>query len=160
MKRLIFLSAAVLIFAACTSTNEKSADSADRSDEANLQNEGVSETAERTLCYQKLTGTAMQDTTSLKLIIEGEKVSGDFGHYPKGKDKRVGKIIGSYDGELIKGVWIYMQEGINDTLQVEFKLDGNNLVQKNYTIDPKTGREVFSEASAFNIEFSRISCKE
>ena len=160
MKRFNFLFAAVLGFAACTSTTDKSADSADTSDDVNLQNEGVSGNSVTTLCFQKLAGTANQDTTSLKLNIEGEKVTGDFGHYPKEKDKRVGKIIATKDDELIRGVWIYMQEGMKDTLQVEFKLEGDKMVQKNYTINPKTGREVFSEASAFNIEFERVSCKD
>lgn len=52
-----------------------------------------------------------------------------------------------------------MQEGLSDTLQVEFKLFEDKLVQKNYTIDAKTGEEVFSEASVFNIEFDKIECK-
>ena len=72
----------------------------------------------------------------------------------------MGTIQATKNGELIKGVWIYMQEGINDTLEVEFKLSGDKLVQKNYSIDSKTGREVFSEGSVFNIEFNKVNCPE
>jgi hypothetical protein len=112
------------------------------------------------MCFQKLAGTSNQDTTSLKLIIEGDNVNGNFAHYPKEKDRRVGTIKATKSGDLIKGTWIFMQEGVNDTLQVEFKLDGERLTQKNYTVDPKTGREVFSEGSVFNIEFDNIPCKD
>ncbi len=160
MKRLNILFAATLSITACTSTIEKSGDTTNTPDTVNLPNTGASDSVRKTLCFQRLSGTANQDTTSLKLFLEGAKVTGDFGHYPAEKDKRMGKIIASQNGELIKGIWIYMQEGINDTLPVEFKIDGDNLVQKNYTINSKTGREVFSEASAFNIEFDRISCKD
>ncbi len=150
---------AAVSFAACTSQPEKSTNTEDstvavNTDVADTENQGS-----QMICFRKLSGTSNQDTTSLTLLMEGNKVTGDFGHYPKEKDKRVGRINATKDGTLIKGNWIYMQEGMNDTLEVEFKLDGNKLVQKNYTIDPKTGREVFSEASVFNIEFEKVDCK-
>lgn len=84
----------------------------------------------KVICFQKLEGTEGQDTTFLKLIIEEEQVSGEYTHYPHEKDRRVGTITATKKDELIKGLWIYMQEGINDTLQVEFKLSGDKLVQK------------------------------
>ncbi len=159
MKRLIILFAAALSIVACTSTPDKTG--SNMSDTTVVTNTAgpAEQPLNQTLCFQKLAGTANQDTTSLKLIVEGDKVTGDFGHYPKEKDRRVGTISAIKDGELIKGQWIYMQEGMNDTLQVEFKLNGDRLVQKNYTVDPRTGREVFSESSVFNIEFDRIDCK-
>jgi hypothetical protein len=156
MKRLIILFLAASSFAACTTQPDKIADS---SDTASRPDEEVNDQIVKTMCFQKLAGTA-NHTTSIKLIVKGDQVSGDFGHYPKEKDRRVGKITAINDGKLIKGVWVYMQEGISDTLQIEFKLVGEKLVQKNYTVDAKTGREVFSEASVFNIEFDKVSCKD
>ena len=157
MKRLIILFLAASSFAACTTQPDKIADS---SDTASRPDEKVNDQIVKTMCFQKLAGTANQDTTSIKLIVKGDQVSGDFGHYPKEKDRRVGKITAINDGGLIKGVWIYMQEGVSDTLQIEFKLAGEKLVQKNYTVDSKTGREVFSEASVFNIAFDKVPCKD
>lgn len=155
MKRIVIFSAAILSLAACTSQPEKTAEGDNIVSSQGRDNAPAGDT----ICFQKLSGTANQDTTSLSLFIEGDKVSGDFAHYPMEKDSRVGKIAATRDGELIKGSWVYMQEGINDTLQVEFKMEGDKLVQKNYTVDPKTGREVFSDASVFNIQFERILCK-
>lgn len=159
MKRLMILFAATLSMAACTSQPGKTTDLADTTIADNTAVDEGDEPVLQTMCFQKLAGTSNQDTTSLKLIVDGNKVSGDFGHYPKEKDRRVGKINATKDGELIKGTWVYMQEGMKDTLQVEFKLNGNKLIQKNYTINSKTGREVFSEASVFNIEFDKVDCK-
>lgn len=150
--------AATLSIAACTSTPDKTTDIADTTaaDSISVDNENA---AAQTLCFQKLDGTSDQDTTLIKLVLDGDKVTGDLEHYPNEKDRRAGKINATRDGGLIKGTWIYMQEGVNDTLQVEFKLSGDKLVQKNYTVDPKTGREVFSEGSVFNLEFDKINCK-
>lgn len=159
MKRLMILFAATISFAACTSQPDKSTDVADTTVAASTSVHDNETAVSQTLCFQKLAGTSNQDTTSLKLFMDGNKVTGNFGHYPKEKDRRVGKINATREGELIKGTWIYMQEGMNDTLQVEFKLNGDKLIQKNYTIDPKTGREIFSEASVFNIEFDKVDCK-
>lgn len=158
MKRLMIL-IAVVSFAACTSQPEKTTETADSKVAPNTGPDGNYKQVSQTACFRKLSGTSNQDTTSLKLIVDGDKVTGDFGHYPKDKDKRVGKINAIKEGELIKGTWIYMQEGKNDTLPVEFKYDGNKLIQKNYTVDAKTGREVFSEGSVFNIEFEKVNCK-
>ncbi|SKB91242.1 putative periplasmic lipoprotein [Daejeonella lutea] len=159
MKRLMILFAGTLSMAACTSQPEKTTESSDTTVNVNTDVKVTEEPMVETLCFQKLAGTANQDTTSLKLTLDGDNVTGDFGHYPKEKDRRVGRINATRDGDLIKGTWVYMQEGTNDTLQVEFKLSGDKLVQKNYTIDPKTGREVFSDASVFNIEFDKVDCK-
>ena len=155
MKRFVIFSAAILSFAACTSQPGKNEEG---STTGKIRGGGQAPAVE-TICFQKLAGTANQDTTSLSLIIDGDKVSGDLAHYPMEKDSRVGKINATKNGELIKGVWVYMQEGITDTLKVEFKMEGVKLVQKNYTIDSKTGREIFSDASVFNIEFERVPCK-
>src|SRR5688572_12230650 len=112
MKQLIILFAAVMSMAACTSTPDKTSGTTDTAAAANTVNNG-DDPINQTICFQKLAGTANEDTTSLKLIIDGDKVTGDFGHYPKEKDRRVGTINAIKDGELIKGTWVYMQEGMN-----------------------------------------------
>jgi hypothetical protein len=158
MKRLMILFAATLSMAACTSKPDKSGAETSDTTVAATTDVATTEPVSQTVCFQKLDGTANQDTTRLKLNIDGSNVSGEFGSYPKEKDRRVGKITATKDGELIKGVWVYMQEGMNDTLQVEFKLDGDKLVQKSYSVDSKTGREVITSASVFDREFMKVDC--
>lgn len=101
-----------------------------------------------------------QDTAFIRLMVEGERVSGDFSNIPYQKDSRIGTIEARKEGELIKGQWAYMQEGMNDTLEVEFRLVGNKLIQKNYTVDSRTGREILSDRSEFNIEFTKADCRQ
>ncbi|MEJ7780084.1 MAG: hypothetical protein WKF68_10885 [Daejeonella sp.] len=158
MKRLLILFAISVGLGACTTTPENNTGGSSDSLTENAADDDPSEPSMQTLCFQKLGGTSNQDTTSLSLTINGEEVSGDFAHYPYQKDSRVGTISAVKKNDLIKGIWIYMQEGMNDTLAVEFRLSGDKLVQKNYTVDPKTGREVFSDGSVFNIEFRKVNC--
>ena len=160
MKRFLILFTLSAGLAACTTAPENTPGNTRDSMIEDAAGNVSADPTKQTICFQKLAGTSNQDTTSLKLIIDGEEVSGDLAHYPFQKDRRVGTIIGTKKNDLIKGVWIYMQEGRNDTLAVEFKLNGDKLVQKNYTVDAKTGREVFSEGSVFNIEFDRVNCSK
>lgn len=160
MKRLFILFAVALSATACTSKPDKTG--SETTDSLVEQTPATTpvESSTQTMCFLKTTGTANQDSTKLKLVINGDLVTGDFAHYPYEKDRRVGTLAATRSGNLISGQWFFMQEGMNDTLQVEFKLDGDKLVQKNYTVDPKTGREVFSEASVFNIEFNKVDCRD
>jgi hypothetical protein len=111
-----------------------------------------------TLCFQRIEGLTSKDTSFVRLIINKNNVSGNFMYLPYEKDSRVGTINGSKQKNIIKGIWTYMQEGMQDTLSVEFQLDGNTLMQKSYHVDPKTGRQFLGADSPFDLEFKKIEC--
>ena len=113
-----------------------------------------------TLCFQKVSGNSSQDTATIQLLIQGETVTGRFSNVPFEKDARVGTLSGTKKNELIMGTWTFSQEGMADSMQVEFKLSGNNLLQKEYKIDSKTGREVLTGSSKFSIVFDKIRCPD
>lgn len=75
MKRLITLFLLAFSFAACTTQPDKIANS---SNTTNTKEGEVNDQMVQKMCFQKLAGTTDQDTTSLRLIVEGEQVSGDF----------------------------------------------------------------------------------
>ena len=112
------------------------------------------------LCFQRLEGTSRQDTATITLIIKNKEVTGSFNHMPHEKDSRLGKLKGQKDGDIIKAVWSFMQEGISDTLSVEFKLSANKLYQKSFGIDETTGRQKLTKDSKFTIEYQPVNCKE
>ena len=113
-----------------------------------------------TLCFVRLTGLQSQDTTSLKVIINGEKVSGRFASFPYQKDSRIGLISGKKRGEIIRATWYYQQEGIDDSLAVEFMLKDNKLLQKQSTLNDITGREYLSDTASFSLEFQNRDCQQ
>ncbi|RXF70727.1 hypothetical protein [Arcticibacter tournemirensis] len=127
-------------------------------DTASKRDSVTSATLNPTLCFEHYDGTKNQDTTILHLEIFENNVKGDLKWIPSEKDGRTGTIKGTKDGDLIKGIWTYMQEGQQDSLPVEFKLLKETILQKAYAIDPKTGRESLSDTSGFTIEFKEVPC--
>ena len=113
-----------------------------------------------TLCFEQSEGTSNRDTSYAQMVINGQKITGVLATFPYEKDSRVGTIFGTKEGDLIKAVWIYMQEGIPDTLDVEFKLDKDQLLQKSFSVDTKTGRQFLSDSNSFSTEFHKIDCNK
>ena len=104
-----------------------------------------------TLYFQRLEGSANQDTSNIRLTFNGNTVIGHFNHTPYEKDSRRGTITATRNGNTITGIWAFMQEGLNDTLPVEFKLEANQLLQKAYSVDQSTGRQILTDTSNFII---------
>ncbi|HCN83067.1 MAG TPA: hypothetical protein DIT07_05515 [Sphingobacteriaceae bacterium] len=144
----------LLIFCitACTNSNNNSTET--HSDTTKTNKEPLIET----LCFLRTEGLKQQDTAYVQLVINGDKITGVFANIPYEKDSRIGTILGTKQDHLIKGIWVYMQEGMQDTLDVEFKLDKDILMQKNYSMDMKTGRQFLSDTSEFTMKYKNIDC--
>ena len=109
-------------------------------------------------CFYHADGAKGQDTTSVNILINGDKVAGKMNWLPKEKDMRKGTISGTLTGNAIKAVWTFMQEGTKDTMTVEFQLRGNELAQKPYLYDAKTGRQQTDSKADYNIIYSMKNC--
>jgi hypothetical protein len=158
MKISLLISFVSLMFAACSgNVNNKVSDDSTAKD---TNDDTTAVTSPVQLCFQRLEGTSNQDTTTLKLLIKGNDVTGDFSHIPYQKDSRKGTISGKRNGKIIKGLWSFMQEGMTDTMSIEFKLDGDRLLQKDYSVDPQTGRQYTNETSGYTMEYSKVECKD
>lgn len=112
-----------------------------------------------TICFERYSSLKKQDTASIMMIVDGSRVSGGFSNFPYQKDARIGTIEGTKTGNLIKGIWRYQQEGMKDSITIEFKLEGDKLLQKATAFDQNTGREVPSDTAAFRLLFDRINCQ-
>jgi hypothetical protein len=106
-------------------------------------------------CYLHLEG---RDSTTLKLRMRGS-VEGEFNWIPAEKDARRGTIVARISGDMIKGTWTFMQEGMKDSLPVEFRLKGTRLYQQQYKANPSTGRQYLDAASPFDIVFEKVGCR-
>jgi len=149
MKARSFFFCILFSLSACTNTNIT-----DTSAKVGEDAEPLAET----ICFQRLTGSANQDTSFVRMVISDGEVTGNFMHLPYEKDSRKGTITGTKQGDIIKGIWLYMQEGMHDTLSVEFKLNGNTLLQKNYSVNLETGRQFLSDTSRFEMGYRKIDC--
>jgi hypothetical protein len=150
MKLILFLFCIFLFASACNNNSS-------------VTNETVSAdtipvTQADTVCFQRLEGSAKQDISAVRLIILNNEVTGEFMYIPFEKDSRIGTIKGSRNGDIVKGMWTYMQEGIQDSLPVEFKFSGDSLLQKNYSFDSSTGRQFLRDTARFSKAHQKIDC--
>lgn len=111
------------------------------------------------LCFLRLEGLQNQDSSIISLHLNGSQVSGTFNHLPFEKDSRKGTITGELKGDTIKALWSFMQEGMNDTIRVEFKLSENKLLQKSFGVDQSTGRQILTDTSTFSIPYQKTVCE-
>lgn len=98
--------------------------------------------------YYLLTGGAkQQDTEAIKFTISGDRVEGKMMHMPYEKDWRFGKLSGVRESDYLSLKWIFIQEGMLDSAQIVFKMEGDNLIQQSYNSEPDTGENIVDTAS-------------
>lgn len=112
-------------------------------------------------CYMQVSGAQMRDTLFVQLHIKDYKVNGLMQQSIYQKDSRKGTIKGTLlPDNTIKAVWQFTQEGITDTLGVEFRLSKVNLLQKPLNFNPKTGRQETDATAGYNIELKPTDCNK
>ncbi len=111
------------------------------------------------ICFLHLDGKEKQDTSYIRLEINNNKVSGIYNYIPFEKDRSKGSLTGTLENDIIDAEWYFMQEGMQDSLHLKFKLYGEKLYQQKYEFSPVTGRRVVSDTARFDIEYHRITCK-
>lgn len=105
------------------------------------------------MCFERSEGKNNVDSTYVQLVVKGNTVSGEMNWLPFQKDARKGLLVGTQKGDIIQAVWTFKQEGTTDTMKVNFKLDGNQLMQKPFKVDTKTGRQVTDETAGYTIKY-------
>jgi hypothetical protein len=105
------------------------------------------------LCFLRTEGKTNQDSTSIELVIENNKVTGRMNWMPYQKDSRKGTIEGTIKGDTINAVWSFMQEGMKDTLNLKFKLNNNELLQKPLKLKVTSGREQTDESVGYALNY-------
>jgi hypothetical protein len=103
------------------------------------------------MCFLRTEGKTNQDTTSIELVIKDEKVTGQMYWHPFEKDSRKGALNGTVKGDTVHAVWTFMQEGMQDTLGLQFLIKGDNLMQKPLKLNTQTGRQQTDNAAGFTL---------
>ncbi len=153
MKRFIFPLA--LAFGACTqsSTDKKGPDSISGQ-------QAVARQTNINACYLRTEGQQQQDSVQLHLLVQDSTVTGELNWLPDEKDARRGTVLATRRGDRITGTWTYMQEGMEQKLPVEFKLEGDEVLQQPYSTDAATGTQYLDKKSDFSLIFKRVACRE
>ena len=147
MKYLILLFAATLTIVSCSSDNKKDADITDTT-ALNKKAPIV-----HALCFLRTEGSNNADSTSIELVIKGNKVTGLMNWMPYQKDSRKGTLAGTLSNNVIRATWTFMQEGMKDTLNLQFKLDSAQLLQKPLKLNTQTGRQQTDSLANFTLVY-------
>ena len=151
MKNISLILALAFIMVSCNDTGDKS-------EAASIDTLADSSTPKRTpnahaLCFLRTEGNNNQDTTSIELVIKNNKVTGLMNWMPYEKDSRKGKLQGTIKNDSIQVAWSFMQEGVTDTIILQFKLDNNQLMQKPLKFNTTTGREHTDETADYTLTY-------
>lgn len=149
-----------LALASCSGNGRKSGDSVTNGDTARDTSlaTGLNTPAQNMeYCFVHTDGTSAQDTTSVHLVINANKVSGDMNWIPAEKDARKGKLLGTLNGDKINAVWSFGQEGTQDTMAVEFKLSSQQLAQKPL-VAGSNGRQQTDKKADYSVVYNLDNC--
>jgi len=146
---LIIPAVIAIALAACTSPEEK-----ESIGDTVVNGDTVAKPIEveaTSMCFLRTEGTGNKDTTSIELVIKDNKVSGQMYWHPFEKDSRKGALNGTLKGDTVDAVWTFMQEGMQDTLGLQFLIKGDNLMQKPLKLNTQTGRQQTDNAAGFTL---------
>ena len=161
MKYLNLLCVAALLIASCSLNNSKpvTKDSVGvSSTDIGKTDKTANKPAAGPLYFLRTEGKTNQDSTSIELTINDNKVTGQMNWMPDQKDSRKGTLEGTVKGDSINAVWSFMQEGMKDTLNLKFKLGNNELSQKPLKLNVTTGRDQTDESAGYSLNY-RVSDK-
>ena len=146
MKYIILLFAAAITITSCSSNSKQETvnDTLAVSHEAPIAH---------ALCFLLTEGKNNTDSTSIELVIKGNKVTGLMNWLPYQKDSRKGTLAGTLSNNIINTTWTFMQEGMKDTLNLQFKLDSAVLLQKPLKLNAQTGRQQTDAAANFTLVY-------
>ena len=91
----------------------------------------VEETAETSeeFCFKNeypyKDGSDMADVMELNFTVNGNDVTGEYNWLPAEKDQRKGSFTGKKSGNNVSGKYVFMQEGIEDTVDISIQLSGD-----------------------------------
>ncbi|GAB3927781.1 hypothetical protein [Mucilaginibacter myungsuensis] len=158
MRRLILIATIAAVAVACSSPENKAEQTdtlaADSAKTEHTQLTHPNDTAALTsMCFVRTEGTKHQDSTTVNLVVKGEKVTGEMMWLPHEKDARKGLLSGSLSGDSIKVVWTFMQEGMTDTMALHFKMAGDKLWQRPLKLNTKTGRQQTDAVANYSVEY-------
>jgi hypothetical protein len=116
------------------------------------------------LCFLLTEGDKNQDSTKVSLTIDGTDVTGDMAWLPYEKDGAIGTIKGTKEGDIIKGTYSYTIEGSEQTEEVEFKLENDQLLKKEGELTEKvanSGNLIFKDSSkdVFKTILKKVDCQ-
>lgn len=154
VKSLIIPAVIAIALAACTSPEGKQSMSDTVVNADTLAK--PTEVEATSMCFLRTDGKNNKDTTSIELVVKDNNVTGQMNWHPFEKDSRKGALNGTLKGDTVYAVWTFMQEGMQDTIGLQFLINEGNLstlTQKPLKLNTQTGRQQTDNAAGFTVVY-------
>ncbi|GAB3259464.1 hypothetical protein GCM10027347_23110 [Larkinella harenae] len=149
MRYLLLLASLLFVLTSC----------GDRSRGSETADQSADSTASATtnpVCYQQISGN---DTTRLRLVIEGSVVTGELTVLPFEKDRASGPINGIITNNQIRADWQRSGEGVVQPYEITFTLTGDAVIWREGERVDKQGRWVLKDPeSGFEYKLLKTEC--
>lgn len=117
-----------------------------------------------TLCFRYVVG---HDTAYTTLTIRDNAVSGPLVYKWYQKDWNQGEVSGRLEGNIIRGDYRFMSEGIESVREVIFKLENDRLIEGYGQLDERNSKVIFRNPSQVTfpegergIVFHKVDCTQ
>lgn len=138
MKKIVLYCSFILALGACKSKNTETTQTTEPTT-ANADTVATATAPTETLCFEEKVG---KDLTTVRITIEGNKVTGKMEWLPWEKDQARGTLLGEKKGNEIVADYEYMIEGSNQLEEKVFVLEGDKLLVKSGELEDKNGKLV------------------
>lgn len=155
-----YLIISVIALASCTGSGNSNNEEPKHIDRDTINATVGNRPEQKSYCFIRTEGVDQQDTTTVKLIINANKVEGEMNWIPKEKDSRKGVLVGSIAEDEIMAIWRYMQEGMNDSMAVAFKFAPDQLAQKPLRVNTNTGVQETDERADYTLLYTPVGCDD
>lgn len=141
-----------ILFVAACNNPEKESNTTNKSSDIETP-----ASAPDTFCYLYTDGTEQQDSFAVKLIINGNSVSGEMKYLPWQKDASTGTLKGTKKNNVVKLIWTYWQEGMETVEKVAFKLNDGKAYQQVPAFNDR-GEMYLPENPEYGEVYSLVDC--
>lgn len=109
-----------------------------------------------TFCYVAVQG---KNTNAIKLIIAGDKVTGELRYLVEGEKPADGDLIGTLKDDVVTADWTYIKGVEYYKVPVQFKITNKAAIQKPTAVDDK-GVPYIPEDADYVYEFPLVDCSK
>ena len=126
--------------------------------EAKGDKESKKEAKADTFCYVISDGENNENINAVKLVIKGDKVTGELKYITANEPPASGQLNGTIKDGIITADWTFVKQSNYYKIPVAFKMTKNAVFQKPSAVN-QDGQAYIPEDGEYSYEFPRVDCE-
>lgn len=111
-----------------------------------------------TFCYVMSDGENNENINAVKLIIKGDKVTGELKYITANEPPAVGQLNGTIKDGIITADWTFVKQSNYYKVPVAFKMTNKAIFQKPSAVN-QDGQAYIPEEGEYSYEFPLVNCE-